>query len=268
MSSRRRADAESAVGCWKSSKRRRAGWGMRASSSRRATASVRLSVSTSRADMSASRATRRTTRASSASVTRSGSRRRRFEELLPALEQRCEAIARALVRGECLDVGPVRRELLLERLHLGFAHRDLRLDPLELGRPLRPRLRLAFALHLGLGRCDRRSEALFAATEHLGPAALVAVELLVLDRKRALGDRIEERAVVRDEKHRARERVERRLERLAALEVEVVGRLVEHKEVRARGDGHCQREPAPLAAGKDGDRLLVLVPAREEKLPE
>src|SRR3954452_8476901 len=148
---------------------------MRASCSRRATASRRRWVSTNRRGTSASRATRPTTLASSASVTRSGSGRRRFEELLPPLEQRSERIPRALVRGECLCIGPVGRELLLERLHLGFAHRDLRLDPLELGRPFRPRLLLSLALHLRLGRGDRRSEALFPSAQHLGPAALVLV---------------------------------------------------------------------------------------------
>ncbi len=73
---------------------------------------------------------------------------------------------------------------------------------------------------------------------------------------------------MRDEQHRPRERVEGRLERLAALEVEVVGRLVEDEEVRARGDGDGEREPPPLAAREHGDLLLVCVPAGEEKAAE
>src|SRR5579884_2576928 len=48
----------------------------------------------------------------------------------------------------------------------------------------------------------------------------------------------------------------------------MVGRLVEDEEVGAGGDGDGEREPAPLAAGEDGDRLLVLVPAGEEEAPE
>ena len=64
------------------------------------------------------------------------------------------------------------------------------------------------------------------------------------------------------------ERLERGLERLARLEVEVVRRLVEDEEVRARGDDVREREPAPLAAGEDRDRLLVLVPAGEEEAAE
>ena len=59
---------------------------------------------------------------------------------------------------------------------------------------------------------------------------------MLLDRDRPLGDGVEQRPVVGDEQDRARERLERRLERLAALEVEVVRRLVEHEQVRARGD--------------------------------
>ena len=63
------------------------------------------------------------------------------------------------------------------------------------------------------------------------------------------------------EQHRAGERVERRLECLAALEVEVVGGLVEDEEVGAGRDGHGEREAPPLSAGKHGDLLLVRVPA-------
>ena len=73
---------------------------------------------------------------------------------------------------------------------------------------------------------------------------------------------------MRHEQDGAGKRFERRLECLAAFEVEMVRRLVEHEEVRAGGDRHCEREPATLAARKHGDRLLVLVPAGEEKLAE
>ena len=89
-----------------------------------------------------------------------------------------------------------------------------------------------------------RAAALLAAAQHLGPAAVVGAQLAVLDRERPLGDRVEQRAVVRDEQHGARERVERRLERLAALEVEVVRRLVEDEEVRAGRHGHARARAA------------------------
>ena len=89
----------------------------------------------------------------------------------------------------------------------------------------------------------------------------------MLDRERPLGDRVEQRAVVGDEQHRAGERLERGLERLAALEVEVVRRLVEDEEVRARRDDDREREPAPLAAGEHLDRLLVLPQPEKRNLP-
>ena len=131
---------------------------------------------------------------------------------------------------------------------------------------LRPRLRLAhLRLRLGLGRGGRL---LVAAADVLGPAAVVAANRPVLERERPLGDGVDERAVVRDEQDRPGERLERGFERLARLEVEVVRRLVEHEEVRARGDDVREREPAPLAAGENGDRLLVLVPAGEEEAAE
>ncbi len=106
------------------------------------------------------------------------------------------------------------------------------------------RLRLRRLLRLRRRR-PRARGALLAPPQHLGPAAVVGVQLAVLDRERPLGDRVEQRAVVRDEQHGARERLERRLERLAALEVEMVRRLVEHEEVRARRD----RRPRARAAG-------------------
>ena len=57
--------------------------------------------------------------------------------------------------------------------------------------------------------------------------------MLVLDRDRARADRVEQRAVVGDEQQRALEGLQRVLERLARLEVEVVGRLVEDQDVGA-----------------------------------
>src|SRR5439155_18440691 len=172
-----------------------------------------------------------------------------LEERLPALEQRLQRVPRALVRRERLDVRPVRGELRLELAHLELARGDVRLDPLELARTLRPRLRrlrrLRLALDLGL-EGDRARRPLLAAAQHLRPAALVGVQLAVPDRERALGDGIEKRTVVRHEQHGSGKRVERCFERLAALEVEVVRRLVEHEQVRTGRDGYGERETAPL----------------------
>ena len=71
-----------------------------------------------------------------------------------------------------------------------------------------------------------------------------------------------------NEEEGAGERVECGFEGFSALEVEVVRRLVEQQQVRARGDDERQRQPAPLAAREHGDRSLVHLPAREEKAAE
>src|SRR5215468_2479711 len=94
------------------------------------------------------------------------------------------------------------------------------------------------------------------------------VEAAVLDRERPLCNGIEQGTVVRHEQHCARKSFERRLERLAALEIEVVRRLVHDEEVGARGDDERERQPAPLTARERDDRLLVLRPAREQEPPE
>ena len=82
----------------------------------------------------------------------------------------------------------------------------------------------------------------------VGPPAVVGAQRAVLDGERALGDCVEYGAVVGDEQHRAGKGFQRLLERLPALEVEVVRRLVEHEEVRARGDEQREREAPALAA--------------------
>ena len=60
-------------------------------------------------------------------------------------------------------------------------------------------------------------------------------------------------------------RLQRRLESFAAFEVEMVGRLVQHEEVRAGRNDDCKREPSTLATREDGDGLLVLRPAGKEE---
>ena len=65
----------------------------------------------------------------------------------------------------------------------------------------------------------------------------------------------EEPAVVGDRDDGAEERVERLLERLGRREVEVVGRLVEQQQVRARQLEQQDLEPRLLAAGQRLERL-------------
>src|SRR5262249_58139236 len=73
---------------------------------------------------------------------------------------------------------------------------------------------------------------------------------LVLQRQRVRGDGVDQRAVVGDEQDGAVVRLDRVLERLPALDVEVVGGLVEDQEVGAARDQLRQRQPPALAAGQ------------------
>src|SRR5215207_4438975 len=148
-------------------------------------------------------------------------------------------------------------ELVLERGERGLGRGDLVLEPrlagpLVLGERLGGRtgplrravaLRRSAALRRGLPGLLRRPlglAPLLAVAQVLGPAADVVAQRAVLDGDGARPHRVEQRAIVRDEQDRALERLERRLQRLAALEVEVVGRLVEDEDVRARLHEHGQ----------------------------
>jgi len=74
-------------------------------------------------------------------------------------------------------------------------------------------------------------------------------------------DPVEEVAVVRGEDRGAVELLERLLEHLHGLDVEVVRRLVEHEAVRAAEHQQEQVEARELAAGERGGlapRLLVV----------
>ena len=73
---------------------------------------------------------------------------------------------------------------------------------------------------------------------------------------------------MRDEQHRPREALERELQRLTALKVEVVRRLVEDEEVRARRHHDGERQPAALTARERGDRLVLRVLSREGESPQ
>ena len=78
------------------------------------------------------------------------------------------------------------------------------------------------------------------------------------------GDPVDEVAVVGDEEHGAVELIQGLLQDLAGGDVQVVGRLVQAQEVRRPEQHLGQRQPALLAAGQDGHRLLHVV-AREQE---
>ena len=87
-----------------------------------------------------------------------------------------------------------------------------------------------------------------ALAHEIRPAAVGRAKAEVFPRYDVVRHGVEDSPVVRDEKDGSRKRLERRLERLAALEVEVIRRLVEHEEVRPGRDDERQREPPSLAA--------------------
>ena len=95
-----------------------------------------------------------------------------------------------------------------------------------------------------------------AAVEH-GDAAVVQHPHL-------RDERAEQRTVVAHEQHGPLVVVERILERLDALDVEVVRRLVEDEEVRAAEHHHRERNAGPLTAGERGDAPLHLVAGEAE----
>ena len=80
------------------------------------------------------------------------------------------------------------------------------------------------------------------------PAALVRADAAVGDLEDPVGDPVEEVPVVRDEDRGAVEVLERQLEHLHRLDVEVVRRLVEQQAVRPLQHQQQQLQPCPLAA--------------------
>ena len=199
---------------------------------------------------------------------------RLLEQRLPALEQRLELVAARPVRGEEVDVAPVLGELR-SRSATSPPASDLR------PRPARAPSAASAAWPSGRGfstlpaRAFSASDSgtefgarLLARRDVVGPAAVVARGSC---RPRSRASARRPRRGARGRARRAAPSpgsLERRLERLAALQVEVVRRLVEDEEVRAGRDHDRQRQPPPLAAREHRDRLLVLLPAGEEEAAE
>ena len=84
--------------------------------------------------------------------------------------------------------------------------------------------------------------------------------------KRLRDDVVEEGAVVRDEEDGAGVVLQRRFEELERLDVEVVGRLVEHEHVGGLGE-EPREQAVALAAGKHL-HLRVRAARREEEVAE
>ena len=113
-------------------------------------------------------------------------------------------------------------------------------------------------------RWRRRRRLGRARLEQIVVVARAQDDAALLDARRVCRDGVDQRTIVRHEQDRALERVEGILERLAALDVEVVRRLVEHEQVRARGDDRRERQAAALAARQHADLALDLALREQE----
>ena len=147
------------------------------------------------------------------------------------------------------------------------------LDALDLVQPLDARLRLLGlrrlraealdelleALDLGLLLVDRAAERDLARGELLAPLRPRAGEearAAGLELEHRGADGLEEPAVVGDEHDRRVERLQRLLEPLERLDVEVVRRLVEQQQVGVAGERAGQRGARQLAAGERLQRAV------------
>ena len=86
----------------------------------------------------------------------------------------------------------------------------------------------------------------------------------VVDDPQALADRLQEAPVMGDHEDRRRGLGEEALDRLAGVDIEVVGGLVEEKQVGGRDPEEGELEAAPLAAREEPDLLEGVVAAEEE----
>ena len=98
-------------------------------------------------------------------------------------------------------------------------------------------------------------------------AAVIIDRLAVIDQHQPVGGQFDHVAVMADEDHRAVIAVERLDQRLAAVDVEMVGRLVEDQQMRRVARDQRQRQPRALAARQFVDPGHRPV-ARETEPPE
>ena len=141
----------------------------------------------------------------------------------------------AMRRGGEAEMDALGADLVdLHGLHL-VEHLDAALHLLGLGGLVAETLDESLDLrHLALlgGKLSHLRSAAFLHLHHIfGIGTFVVVDAAGGDLDGAVGDIVEERAVMGDEHHGARIVLEERLEPLDALDVEVVGRLVEEEEV-------------------------------------
>ena len=118
-------------------------------------------------------------------------------------------------------------------------------------------------LPAGLGR-GRLPGPLGPGQHVRGVAAVVPADRAVADLPGLLAHLVEEPAVVGDHDQRLPAGPEVLGQPGDALDVEVVGRLVQHQQVGAGDQGRGQRDPAALAAGQPLDRGVQADPGQPE----
>ena len=156
--------------------------------------------------------------------------------------------------GEAQQLGPVARLGLVGDQRVGGLDPELRLGGARRRAAAQPRELLAQQLLAALFARRGLARAL-GAGEHVGRvAALVLVDRGVGDLPGERADGVQEPAIVGDDEHRAAARGEVVREPVDALDVEVVGRLVEQQQLGVAEQRLGERDPAPLAAGQRRDR--------------
>ena len=98
------------------------------------------------------------------------------------------------------------------------------------------------------GRLRTLAQPVFVAADVLGHPAVA------FERQRARDDVVEKHPVVADQQQRARPLDELRLEQFERLEVEIVGRLVEHQHVGRPREQPRQQQAVAFAARQRLDR--------------
>ena len=98
----------------------------------------------------------------------------------------------------------------------------------------------------------------------LVPADVLLHAPVSFEYQRAGHDVVDERAIVADEQQRARPFDQVRLEQLERLDIEIVGRLVEHEHVGRPREQPGEQEPIPLSAGERLDRRVRALGWKQE----
>ena len=147
-----------------------------------------------------------------------------------------------------LDHRAVLRRLVVITLETVLLLAALRARPLSHPRQLLFQKHLALVLDGGVGGL-----ALGLVQQVIGVIAGVRKKLPVAKFQNARGDAIQKIAVVRDDEKRAAEIFQKLRDPLDGFRVEMIRRLVEHQEIRARNDRAAHRHAPLLAAGQRFD---------------